>query len=319
MSSNDDLRLDIDGGERPKATLRGAVLDVRSFLKGVMGGEGERDGQNFDLDVKVERAQGFNREQVSNFEFSGSRRNGSFGSVEARGRLGGAPFSVHGGEAGVLNVRAEDAGAFARFLDVYTKLEGGSLELSLRQTAEGARGSATIKRFAVRGEPALHKLEQSAPVAQSQARGYNPQPVTEADPAMKFEKLVANFTRSGGRLDIKDGVIANASFGLTTQGFIDFSHDKMDLNGVYVPLYGVNNALGAIPLFGALLTGGQNEGMFAINYRASGSTSSPSLNVNPLSGMTPGFLRKIFGAIDGTTPYPQTDAPQSYAPVPPSR
>ena len=45
------------------------------------------------------------------------------------------------------------------------------------------------------------------------------------------------------------------------------------INGVYVPLYGVNNALGAIPLFGALLTGGQNEGMFAINYRASGSTS----------------------------------------------
>ena len=316
MSPGDDLKLDLDGGDHPKATVRGAVLDARGFLKGLMSGEGDRDGQNFDLDLKVAQAQGFNREQMSNFEFSGVRRGGVFASVEARGKLGAAGFSARGGEAGALAIRAEDAGALARFLDVYTRMEGGVIDLSLRQTGEGARGSATIRRFAIRGEPALRKLEQSAPAAQGQSRGFNPQPAGEADPAMKFEKLVASFTRSGGRLDVKDGVIANASFGLTTQGFLDFAHDRMDLNGVYVPLYGVNNALGAIPLFGALLTGGQNEGMFAINYRATGSLSEPALNVNPLSGMTPGFLRKIFGAIDGTTPTPQGDPAQSYAPLP---
>jgi hypothetical protein len=319
MSAGDDLKLDIDGGDRPKVSLRGAALDARSFLKAIMGGDGERDGQNFDLDVKVAQAQGYNRELMTNFEFSGSRRNGAFGAVEARGRLGGAAFSARGGDAGAMNVHAEDAGALARFLDVYGKMEGGTIDLSLRQTADGARGSATIRKFAIRGEAALRKLEQAAPPPQSQTRGFNPQQAADADPPMKFEKLLANFVRTAGRLDVKDGVIANASFGLTTQGFIDFAHEKMDLNGVYVPLYGVNNALGNIPLFGALLTGGQNEGVFAINYRASGPTGSPSVNINPLSGMTPGFLRKIFGAIDGTTPPSQGDPAQSYAPSLPNR
>ena len=319
MGAGDDLRLDLDGGDRPKVVLRGASLDARSFLKAVSSGDGERDGQNFDLDVKVSQAQGFNREQISNFEFAGARRGGAFGSVEARGKLGGAAVTVHGGEAGVLNVHAEDAGALARFLDVYGKMEGGVIDLSVRQTAEGARGSATIRKFSIRGEAALRKLEQAAPPPQNQGRGFNPQQGADADPPMKFEKLLASFVRSAGRLDVKDGVIANASYGLTTQGFIDFAHERMDLNGVYVPLYGVNNALGSIPLFGALLTGGQNEGIFAINYRASGPTGSPSVNINPLSGMTPGFLRKIFGAIDGTTPAPQGDPSQSYAPLLPNR
>ena len=318
MSSGDDLRLDLDGGDRPKVTLRGAALDARSFLKAVMSGDGERDGQNFDLDVKVSQAQGFNREQMANFEFSGVRRNGAFGSVEAKGRLGGAPFTAHGGEGGTMNVHADDAGALARFLDVYGNMVGGAIDLSLRQGADGARGTATIKKFTIRGEPALRKLEQAAPAPQNPGRGLNPNQAADPDPPMKFEKLSVNFVRSGGRLDVKDGVIANASFGLTTQGFIDFAHERMDLNGVYVPLYQVNNALGAIPLFGTLLTGGQNEGLFAINYRASGPTGNPALNINPLSGMTPGFLRKIFGAIDGTTPPSQGD-PQSYAPLLPNR
>ena len=71
------------------------------------------------------------------------------------------------------------------------------------------------------------------------------------------------------------------------------------------------------------MSGGQNEGVFAINYRVTGQASNPSLNFNPLSGLTPGILRKMFGAIDGTTPSPSEDAPDlpasSYAPSPQTR
>jgi len=320
MSPGDDLRLDLDGGDRPKLVLRGAALDARNFVKAITGGDGERDAHDLDIDVKVSQAQGFNREQIGGFEFSGSRRNGAFAALEVRGKLGAGAFSARSGESGVIAVRAEDAGALARFLDVYGKLEGGAIDLSVRQTAEGSRGTATIRKFHIRGEPALKRLQEAAPASQNASRNFTPGAGAEADAPMKFEKLVASFVRTNGRLDVKDGVIANSSFGLTTQGFIDFAHEKMDLNGVFVPLYGVNNALGAIPLFGQLLTGGQNEGIFAINYRASGPVGSPSVNINPLSGMTPGFLRKMFGVIDGTTPQPQPgDIPESYAPALPAR
>ena len=208
----------------------------------------------------------------------------------------------------------------ARFLDVYAKLEGGAIELSLRNTAEGARGTATIKHFTIRDEPGLRQLEQAAPPRQNTTRGVNPQFGGDTSTPQRFEKASANFTRAGGKLDIRDGVVAAPSFGLTAQGFIDFAKDKADLGGVFVPLSQINNALGGIPVLGLLLTGGQNEGVFAINYRVTGLASHPTLNVNPLSGMTPGILRKMFGAIDGTSPPLPSDSPAtSYAPTLPQR
>jgi hypothetical protein len=102
------------------------------------------------------------------------------------------------------------------------------------------------------------------------------------------------------------------------QGYIDIGKDKLDLNGVYVPFYQFNHAIGGIPLLGPVLTGGENEGVFGVNYRVSGSASQPTLTVNPLSPFAPGFLRKMFGAIDGTTSE-APDAPDSYAPTSPNR
>ncbi|MDE3176933.1 MAG: hypothetical protein KGM15_12605 [Pseudomonadota bacterium] len=319
MSASDDLRLDLDGGEHAKLTLRGGALDARNFVKGLTGGEaGVRDDRTLDLDIKVGAALGYNKEQITGFEMTAVRRNGGFASLDARGKVGQNPLLAHGGEPGVINLKSEDAGALARFLDVYGKLEGGAIDLTMRQTGDIARGNATIKHFTIRDEPSLHKLEQSAPAQQNTSRGQNPLFGSDPSPPVRFDRLTANFTRVGGKLDVRDGVVSNGSFGLTTQGFIDFAKDKVDLSGVYVPLYQFNNAFGKIPLLGALLTGGQNEGIFAINYRVSGAASKPTLNINPLSGITPGFLRKVFGAIDGTAPTPDPDLPAaSYAPTPP--
>jgi hypothetical protein len=320
MSAGDDLKLDLEGGDRTKLTLRGSTLDARGIVKGLTGGEGEGEAHDLELDVKVGAALGNNKEQIANFEMTGVRRKGGFASLDARGKIGQGSVSARSGEGGLIVIKSDDAGALARFLDVYGKMEGGSIDLSVRQVGDTARGVATIRKFAIRDEASLKQLEQAAPARSNLARGGAGGASSDPSPPVRFDKLTASFTRTGGKLEVRDGVVANVSFGLTTQGFIDFSHDKVDLNGVFVPLYQFNNALGGIPLLGQLLTGGTNEGVFAINYRVTGAASSPSLNVNPLSGMTPGFLRKMFGAIDGTTPSSSTEPPAtSYAPSDPSR
>ena len=56
-----------------------------------------------------------------------------------------------------------------------------------------------------------------------------------------------------------------------------------------------------VPLFGPILGGGQDEGLFAVNFRISGLASEPTLTVNPLSAVAPGFLRKLFGAGSGAS------------------
>ena len=134
--------------------------------------------------------------------------------------------------------------------------------------------------------------------------------------AIKFERMTAQFTRSSGRLELQEALIFNRDVGLTTQGFIDYANDKVDLNGTFVPAYQVNSLITNVPIVGTLLGGGQHEGIFGVNYRITGPASAPTLTVNPLSGVTPGILRKIFGVVDGTTPAPTSPPPpNAYAPI----
>jgi hypothetical protein len=84
----------------------------------------------------------------------------------------------------------------------------------------------------------------------------------------------------------------------------------VDIKGTFVPAYGLNNVFAQLPLFGPILGGNRNEGLFGVNFRVSGPASAPNLTINPLSAIAPGFLRQLFGA--SGTPYrsPPANLPQ---------
>jgi len=75
---------------------------------------------------------------------------------------------------------------------------------------------------------------------------------------------------------------------------MDLAADQVDFEGTIVPLYGVNQVIGAIPLLGDLLTGGEGQGVFAFTYGIEGPLDDPRVTVNPLSVLAPGFLRNLF-------------------------
>ena len=54
-----------------------------------------------------------------------------------------------------------------------------------------------------------------------------------------------------------------------------------------------------MPLLGAILSGGEGEGVFAITFTLSGDADDPDIFVNPLSLLTPGFLRNVFEGAPG--------------------
>jgi len=68
-----------------------------------------------------------------------------------------------------------------------------------------------------------------------------------------------------------------------------------------VPAYTINRIIGQIPLLGQILTGGDNEGMFAATYSLKGPLADPEVSVNPLSALAPGLLRKFFGVFSDKT------------------
>ena len=197
--------------------------------------------------------------------------------------------------APLLTLDSADSGATLRFLDIYKRMYGGRLALNVYLNDGPQAGVVQIKDFALRNEPALSSIVAQAPPPSDGRRA-----APNAND-VGFDKMRANFTRSGPRVSFSDAAISNAAMGFTATGWLDTAKERTQIDGTFVPLYGLNNVVAQVPLFGPLLAGGSNEGLFAVNFNVSGPIAKPTVNVNPLSAVAPGFLRKLFGAGSGDT------------------
>jgi hypothetical protein len=106
--------------------------------------------------------------------------------------------------------------------------------------------------------------------------------------------MQVQFAIGGGRFIVRDALINGPVLGATVRGSIDFASESISLSGTYVPLYGINGALGFLPILGDLLVSRSGEGLFGITFAVRGKTSKPDVLVNPVSLVAPGFLRQIF-------------------------
>ena len=89
------------------------------------------------------------------------------------------------------------------------------------------------------------------------------------------------------------GAGLSPTIGATMEGQLDYGRDDVRVRGTFIPAYGLNNMFGRLPLVGPLL-GGQNEGLLGVTYEVVGPPHAPTLHVNPISAVAPGFLRKLF-------------------------
>jgi hypothetical protein len=90
------------------------------------------------------------------------------------------------------------------------------------------------------------------------------------------------------------GKLLPSSLGLTAQGNVDMSAGRVSMNGTVVPAYALNSALGRIPFVGKIFSPEKGGGLFAARYSVDGPFGDASVSVNPLSVLTPGFLRGLF-------------------------
>ncbi|MBZ6074928.1 DUF3971 domain-containing protein [Microvirga puerhi] len=313
LSPGDDMRAQIDRVNGAyKVVVRGNVGDARPFSKAMAssppsngrGSPAQRDAKDFDLDVVLNILAGYNSEAITNASLKVSVRKDNIRLLDMKGRLGATDIvakTVNQGAMGpTIVLQAQDAGSLLRFLDIYKRMTGGDLVLQMAAGDGPQTGTLTLRDFALKNEPALRRIipTQTQMVTGRDQAG-NPQAVRMDVNEVVFTKARVDFTRTGGRLDFKDAAIFGNQVGFTLGGYIDNARERMDISGTFVPAYGLNNAFAQVPLFGPLLGGSQYEGLFAVNFRVSGPSDSPTLTVNPLSAVAPGFLRKLFGAGGG--------------------
>lgn len=300
--------------------IGGRSLDIAPLLTALYapseeGDEGPTPWPDFQGTIALQQLLLANDTSLMNMEGGISVYDDHITSLNLTGSLGGdAPFELHLLETQdnvrQLGMSAADAGLAAKALDLFDKGAGGSLNLTAeirgRQDDTEIDGLATMSNFRLTEAPVLARILSVASLSgiADLAR----------DGRIEFREVHVPFTLRRGVFDIDEASANGPALGLTLNGQFVQSLKEADLRGVIVPAYGFNSIIGRVPLLGSLITGGENEGVFAINYRISGDLTNPELNVNPASMLTPGILRKIFsvnkGQVDAPLSETDADAPQ---------
>jgi hypothetical protein len=205
-----------------------------------------------------------------------------------------APFAASIGAAGGarrLTVNAANAGALLRGLGLVGSMEGGRLALTGSYDDASPwhplSGTAEIDEFRVRNTPWLAKLLQAMTL-------YGLMDVLRG-PGVGFSRLVAPFLLDQDGLLLNDARAFSPSLGITAKGRIDLDAQAVDVQGTIVPAYFFNSLLGNVPLVGRLFSPERGGGVFAARYAVKGGMEDPTVSVNALSALTPGFLREVFG------------------------
>jgi hypothetical protein len=306
FSDGDRASLKIERGAEGalRVIMRGEVYDGRGFVKSTAGASStnpnaKKRSIDADLDMKVAAVVGFNGEALRGVELKMSRRAGEVRSFSLNGKIG-RDATLTGDLRGRSNARqvvyleSGDAGAFFRFTDVYSRMNGGQLALTMEAPSAdnaGQQGVLNVRNFAVHDETQLERAVNNGTQAHRNA--------------IDFSGMRVEFTRMPGKVALREGVVRGPLLGGTIDGVVDYGRDDVHLRGTLVPLYGPNNLLGQIPVVG-LFMGGDKEGLLGITYEVIGHPGNPVLRINPISALAPGLLRKVFefpangdtGAID---------------------
>jgi hypothetical protein len=303
------LKADRAGDGTLRVAMRGDIYDGRNFVKSSMTGASADKNKSkqvdLDLDVKLGTVAGHNGETLRGLDLKMSRRGGhirTFAMSSKVGRdtpLNGDLRMRSRDNHQVIFFETDDAGALFRFTDMYPRMYGGQMWVAMdppTQEQTPQIGTLFIRRFVVRGEPALEKVVSGAPNAAGTS-------------GVDFSEMRADFTRFTGKMSVRDGVVRGPLVGATVEGNIDYTRDEVHLRGTFVPFYGLNNMFGQIPIVGLFLGAGNKEGLLGITYEAVGPPSAPRITVNPVSAIAPGLLRKFI-------PSPGTFDPNF---LPPSR
>lgn len=320
FSPGDDMRIDAAGsGETINVIVRGNAIDARPFLKSLIfsphgsngagpGNGAERTGpvpaKQIEFDVKSGILTGYNKQTISGAELRFAKNGSQIKQFAFSGTFGKQPVSCNltgGGGAPQFNLLSEDGGSLLSFLDLYKHMERGRLAVGMIVGTDTLTGVLVINDFVLRDEPALRRLvTEGSPPPGAPGRGQK----IDAG-AIAFNKLQVRFQRDGSRLVLSDGTMHGEAIGLTVDGALDYVHDNVDMKGTFVPIYALNNMFAKIPVVGMILGGGSEEGLIGVNYRISGLASAPTLSINPLSAITPGIFRQIFGVVDFDPAHPQ--------------
>ncbi len=304
---------------------RGPTFDGRDLFRSLFSvGDGEarksksaKSSGGTDLNAEIDNVIGGSEVSLRGFKMKLSTRSDKLSALDARGTLdGGAPLAAvldpSGGTRRLL-VDSSDSGQVMRLMDFYPNVQGGRLRLEVNLDGKGPAektGVLWIDEFKVLGDPIVSEVVGSADQGRPAISG-NRRATREV---FQFDRMRAPFSVGYGQFVLEESYLKGPVLGANLRGKVDFKTRRINLGGTYIPLQGLNGALGGIPLLGQLISGTHGEGIFGITFAVQGPMSEPQVLVNPLSLVAPGIFRDMFQM---TTANPTVQVREDKAPSKP--
>lgn len=207
---------------------------------------------------------------------------------------------THKNDARNFSLTSNDAGQTLGVFGLSDRVFGGSLSAfgayDDNESPPKLNGKIVIDKFVVRQSEILGRIFSVASLS-----GLS-NALTGS--GISFDELRADFESQDGLFTLQNGRAHGNAVGYTTEGSINTRDASLSLKGVLVPAYALNSMVNNIPVIG-MIAGGKGEGIISFNYGVKGAYSDPEVSVNPLSGLTPGFLRNIFGVFEQAQKKPE--------------
>ncbi|WP_243255830.1 AsmA-like C-terminal region-containing protein [Rhizobium skierniewicense] len=307
LSPQDDVAVSVTASRKNyTVNAHGKSLDLRPLIarlrsSSAKNGPTDKPDSNFgafNIKAQLDKVYGFNDEVMSNVNADVNLRDGKLRTIDlkavtSRGQALVAQ-TINRGDGGTINLTSSDAGSFARFTNLYSRVRGGLLNLALT-TANGNdwSGSLDMRNFAVLNEAKLQDIV--ATPTGDDGRSLNTAVRRNIDVSSeKFQRGFARVVYVNGTLALENGVIRGEQIGATFQGIVKDQNGNMDMTGTFMPAYGLNRLFAELPFIGIFLGNGRDRGLLGITFKLTGQTDSPRLAINPLSLIAPGVFRQIF-------------------------
>ncbi|MCX8997803.1 DUF3971 domain-containing protein [Rhizobiaceae bacterium BDR2-2] len=276
---------------------RHVINKLKTDYEGEKSAGGDGDTGSFAVTLNVDRLAGFNDEELTGVSARYAMKAGTPSAIDFKGVTGSGQAIVSemlNDGRGTISVTSGDAGAFARFIDLYKNMNGGLLNLRLAaMDAQSWSGSIDLRSFRLSNEQRLQSIV-STPAGQS-GQSLNSAVKRDIDVSSAgFQRAFARIIARNGVLAVENGVLRGEQVGATFQGTVRDGRGNMDLTGTFMPAYGLNRLFAELPIIGTILGNGRDRGLIGITFRMTGKFTQPNLSVNPLSIIAPGVFRQIF-------------------------
>ncbi|KIC22619.1 YhdP family protein [Leisingera sp. ANG-Vp] len=273
------------GNAAPAIEVTSGRLDLNRspFSATAESSGGSSSGGSGPITLRLQNLQVTDSIGLQNFQGRFSTQGGMNGEFTARlnGQtpVAGTLVPQNGGTAS--RIRSNDAGGVFRSAGVFEHGRGGSFDMTLVPADKPGEydGKVNVRNIRVRNAPSMAAILNAISLV-----GLLDEMTGQG---ILFTSMEGRFRLGASHLILHQSSAVGPSMGLSLDGNFDLNSTRLNMRGVISPIYLVN-------AIGRILAPRDGEGLIGFTFTLRGTAENPSVSVNPLAGLAPGFLREVF-------------------------